>query len=71
MIVSLGIFGKLQVLGNLSQNVKEHDVIHDFIEKLKKNTKKLRILGDGTQSKSYLYITACIDVHLPPLRETT
>jgi len=48
MIVSLGIFGKLQILGNLSQNVKEHAVIYDFIEKLKKNTKKLRILGDGT-----------------------
>jgi len=38
-----------------------HGVIHDFIEKLKKNPNKLEILGDGNQKKSYLYITDCID----------
>jgi UDP-glucose 4-epimerase len=38
-----------------------HGVILDFIQKLKKNPKKLEILGDGTQTKSYLYVDDCID----------
>jgi len=38
----------------------QHGVIHDFIQKLRKNPKQLEILGDGTQTKSYLYITDCI-----------
>lgn len=33
-----------------------HGVIFDFIKKLKKNPKRLSVLGDGSQSKSYLYI---------------
>jgi len=32
-----------------------HGVIFDFIENLKKNPDQLTILGDGKQSKSYLY----------------
>ncbi len=38
-----------------------HGVMFDFYHKLKKNPKKLEILGDGKQVKSYLYITECID----------
>lgn len=34
-----------------------HGVVFDFIHKLKSNKKKLTILGDGLQSKSYLYIS--------------
>lgn len=33
-----------------------HGVIFDFLNKLKKNPTKLIVLGDGKQSKSYLYI---------------
>jgi UDP-glucose 4-epimerase len=36
-------------------------VVVDFIEKLKANPKRLEILGDGSQKKSYLYIDDCID----------
>lgn len=42
-----------------------HGVIFDFIKKLKKDSKKLKILGDGKQSKSYLYVLdviRCIDL---------
>jgi UDP-glucose 4-epimerase len=39
-------------------------VICDFIQKLKKNPKELEVLGDGTQSKSYLYISDCIEAML-------
>jgi UDP-glucose 4-epimerase len=38
----------------------EHGVIYDFYHKLKKNNTELEILGDGTQTKSYLYISDCI-----------
>ncbi|MEM2900459.1 MAG: NAD-dependent epimerase/dehydratase family protein [Thermoplasmata archaeon] len=38
-----------------------HGITYDFINKLKANPKKLTILGDGTQTKSYCYISDCID----------
>ncbi len=42
-----------------------HGVVLDFINKLKKDPTKLEIWGDGTQSKSYLYVDDVIDaVHL-------
>lgn len=33
-----------------------HGVGFDFVNRLKENPKELRILGDGTQSKSYIYV---------------
>ncbi|MFC2143118.1 NAD-dependent epimerase/dehydratase family protein [Candidatus Aenigmatarchaeota archaeon] len=36
-------------------------VIHDFIAKLKSNPNKLEILGDGKQSKPYMYVDDCVD----------
>ncbi len=38
-----------------------HGVIFDFLIKLNKNPHKLEILGDGKQSKSYLYVSDVID----------
>lgn len=38
-----------------------HGVIYDFIMKLRKNPNVLEVLGDGTQRKSYLYITDAVD----------
>lgn len=38
-----------------------HGVILDFIKKLKANPSELEILGDGKQTKSYLYIYDCVD----------
>ena len=38
-----------------------HGVIVDFINKLRKNSKELEILGDGKQRKPYLYVTECVD----------
>ncbi len=38
-----------------------HGVVLDFINKLQKDPAKLEIWGDGTQSKSYLYIDDVID----------
>ncbi len=41
-----------------------HGVIFDFIKKLRSNPKQLKILGDGEQSKSYLYIDDVLDAFL-------
>lgn len=38
-----------------------HGVIVDFINKLEKSPRELEILGDGTQSKSYLLVEECVD----------
>jgi UDP-glucose 4-epimerase len=41
-----------------------HGVTLDFVKKLKANPAELRILGDGTQSKSYVYVSEIIDAML-------
>ena len=41
-----------------------HGVIVDFIEKLKKDPRRLEILGDGTQKKSYLPVEDCVNAIL-------
>ena len=41
-----------------------HGVIHDFVTKLGQNSTRLEILGDGTQTKSYVYIDDCIDAFI-------
>ena len=38
-----------------------HGVIYDFIQKLKSDPRKLIVLGDGSQSKSYLHVSDCIE----------
>ena len=38
-----------------------HGVIFDFIKRLKQNSKELRILGDGTQSKPYMHVFDLVD----------
>jgi len=56
-------YNKKAVILRLANTIgprSQHGVIHDFIQKLRKNPKQLEILGDGTQTKSYLYITDCI-----------
>ncbi len=39
-------------------------VIYDFLTKLKRNPRVLEVLGDGTQRKSYLYISDAIEATL-------
>jgi UDP-glucose 4-epimerase len=36
-------------------------VIWDFVKKLRRNPHDLEILGDGKQSKQYLYVTDCVN----------
>jgi UDP-glucose 4-epimerase len=51
-------------LANIVGPRSQHGVIHDFISKIKQNPTELEILGDGTQTKSYLYIDDCIEAIL-------
>jgi len=58
----------LQVLilrvANVVGSRATHGVIIDFIKKLEANPRRLEILGDGTQKKSYLYVEECINAIL-------
>jgi len=45
-----------------------HGVIVDFIRKLKANPKRLEILGDGTQKKSYMHVEDAVSATLHLLR---
>lgn len=58
-------------LANIIGPRSNHGVIYDFIQKLRKNPKKLEILGDGTQTKSYLHINDCTDAILIGLEKST
>ena len=49
---------------NVVGKKQTHGVCYDFIRKLKKDPSQLEILGDGTQSKSYIYINDVINAML-------
>jgi UDP-glucose 4-epimerase len=38
-----------------------HGVVHDFVDRLTANPKELRILGDGKQTKPYIYVKDCVN----------
>jgi UDP-glucose 4-epimerase len=48
-------------LANIIGERSNHGVIYDFINKLRKNPEELEILGDGTQSKSYLHVSDTVE----------
>jgi UDP-glucose 4-epimerase len=41
-----------------------HGILWDFMHKLKQNPTELEILGDGTQTKSYIEVHACVEAIL-------
>ncbi|MEM2689916.1 MAG: NAD-dependent epimerase/dehydratase family protein [Nitrososphaerota archaeon] len=48
-------------LANIVGSRARHGVIVDFIRKLRSNPRRLEILGDGEQTKSYLLVDDCVD----------
>ena len=48
-------------LGNCLGSRARHGVVVDFVRKLKTDSKKLEILGDGTQKKSYIHVDDFVD----------
>lgn len=51
-------------LANIFGERSNHGVVFDFYNKLKRNPKKLEILGDGKQCKSYLHVSDCVSAIL-------
>lgn len=51
------IFRFANVVGSRAR----HGVIYDFVRKLQRNSNELEVLGDGTQAKSYLHVSDCVD----------
>jgi len=56
--------GVIYRLANMIGSRCRHGVVWDFIHKLTKNPKRLEILGDGTQTKSYLTVDECVSAML-------
>jgi UDP-glucose 4-epimerase len=52
-----GMRGLILRLGNCVGSRSTHGVIPDFIRKLKADSTQLEILGDGTQTKSYVHVS--------------
>jgi len=61
---TFGIHTLILRLANVVGSRATHGVIVDFIKKLQTSPQRLEMLGDGTQTKSYLYIDDCIDAIL-------
>ena len=55
-----GFKATLYRLANIIGPRSSHGVIYDFVQKLRANPRRLEILGDGTQTKSYLHVKDCI-----------
>jgi UDP-glucose 4-epimerase len=56
-----GLEGKIFRLANIVGRRSRRGIIFDFLNKLKNDSSRLEILGDGYQSKSYLHIDDCIN----------
>jgi UDP-glucose 4-epimerase len=51
-----GLVGRVFRFANVVGPRQTHGVGYDFIRRLKSDSKALRILGDGTQKKSYIHV---------------
>lgn len=56
-----GIHAWLFRFGNIISGRISHGAILDFIKKLRANPQELEVLGDGTQTKSYMLAEECIE----------
>ena len=57
-------------LANIVGPRSRHGVINDFITRLRRNPRELEILGDGTQTKSYLHVADCVQAILVALEKS-
>ena len=63
--------GRIFRFGNVVGPRQTHGVGFDFLGQLLKNPRKLLILGDGTQSKSYIHVRDVVDAVLLAARTST
>jgi len=67
---SYGFNAYIYRLANIVGPRSRHGVIVDFVKKLSENPRELEILGDGAQSKSYLYVDDCVEALLLSLERS-
>jgi UDP-glucose 4-epimerase len=65
---SFGFEARILRLANVVGPRSGHGVIIDFVSKLQRDGKRLAILGDGTQKKSYVYVDDCVEGILASLK---
>jgi UDP-glucose 4-epimerase len=46
---------------NVTGELQTHGVVYDLVKKLMNNSKRLEVLGDGSQLKPYVYVTELVD----------
>jgi UDP-glucose 4-epimerase len=59
-----GLKAVIYRLANIIGPRSNHGVIYDFIQKLRRDRSRLEILGDGSQTKSYLHVKDCVQALL-------
>ncbi len=66
---SYGIKGTAFRFANVYGERSRHGLIHDLIMKLKADPRRLEVLGDGRQEKSYLHVSDCVTAVLAAWRK--
>jgi UDP-glucose 4-epimerase len=56
-----GIRAWMYRFANIVGSNSTHGAIHDFVARLMKDPATLNVLGNGTQRKSYLHVSDCVD----------
>ncbi|MGD9962909.1 MAG: NAD-dependent epimerase/dehydratase family protein [Thermoplasmata archaeon] len=56
-----GIKGYIYRFANIIGPRSTHGILFDLVQKLNRDPKKLEVLGDGKQRKSYLLVDECVD----------
>jgi UDP-glucose 4-epimerase len=65
---TFGVRGLSFRLANIVGGRSSHGVVVDFVRKLRENPRELEILGDGNQSKSFLYVSDLVEAVFVALR---
>ncbi len=64
-VENYGIHAWVFRFGNVVGEKLTHGVIYDFIARLRKNPKELKVLGNGFQTKTYIDVEDCVSgIHL-------
>jgi UDP-glucose 4-epimerase len=58
---TFGLRGVILRFGNIVGDRTTHGAIYDFIRQLSKNSARLTVLGNGLQSKPYIYVCDIVD----------
>jgi len=61
---TFGLRSLILRFANIVGSRANHGVVIDFVRKLREDPKKLEILGDSSQKKSYLHISDCVEATL-------